>query len=191
MVGFQEIILEPGQFIFGRNAASKELRMSVQTIRTNLDSLRKRQNLTIKSTNKFSIITITNWDTYQHKENETNQQTNHELTSNPPATNHKQEHKNKEEIPYAEIIDYLNLKTGKKFSSTTEATKKHIASRLNEGRTVQDFKTVIDNKTDSWLNDPKWFKFLRPETLFGTHFESYLNEKTIQNKKQEAWEAAY
>jgi len=125
MVGFQEIILEPGQFIFGRNAASKELRMSVQTIRTNLDSLRKRQNLTIKSTNKFSIITITNWDTYQHKENETNQQTNHELTSNSPATNHKQEVKKLRSKELKDIVPSEDFETfWKQYPARGEPPKK-------------------------------------------------------------------
>jgi hypothetical protein len=36
---------------------------------------------------------------------------------------------------------------------------------------------VIDLKSVEWLSDPHWNKFLRPETLFGTKFESYLNQQ--------------
>jgi hypothetical protein len=46
---------------------------------------------------------------------------------------------------------------------------------MNEGFTVGDFKKVIDNKTAEWL-DTKMEQYLRPETLFGTKFESYLNQ---------------
>jgi uncharacterized phage protein (TIGR02220 family) len=51
-----------------------------------------------------------------------------------------------------------------------------VSARLNEGFTVQDFKTVIDNKVSSWFGNKDMEKFLRPETLFGTKFEGYLNE---------------
>ena len=76
-----------------------------------------------------------------------------------------------------EIIDYLNLKTGSNYKHATEATVKIINARLKEGYTLEDFKTVIDKKTKQWLNDEKMSNFLRPLTLFGTKFESYLNEK--------------
>ena len=45
--------------------------------------------------------------------------------------------------------------------------------------TVDDFKTVIDKKCDEWIGT-EWEKYLRPETLFGTKFEGYLNAKTTK-----------
>lgn len=76
-----------------------------------------------------------------------------------------------------QIIDYLNIKTGKNFKKNTEKTKRCINARLHEGFTLDNFKKVIDIKTSEWLNDSKMSKFLRPETLFGTKFEGYLNQK--------------
>jgi len=61
----QEVTLQPGQFIFGRRRAAEETGLSEQEVRTILNSLRKRKNLTSKSTNRYSIVSITNWDTYQ------------------------------------------------------------------------------------------------------------------------------
>ncbi len=91
MVGYQKVELEPGQFVFGRKAASLELGMTQQTVRTCVKNLTLLENLTIKSTNKFSIISITNWSTYQGNDSDhqpTNQQTtNQQLTNNQPATN--------------------------------------------------------------------------------------------------------
>ena len=75
-----------------------------------------------------------------------------------------------------EIIAYLNVRAETNFKATSQATQRHIAARINEGFTVADFKTVIDKKTAEWLGT-EWSKFLRPETLFGTKFESYLNQK--------------
>jgi hypothetical protein len=73
IVGLQIVHLMPGQFIFGLHVASKETGLTIREIRTILDFLRKAGNLTIKTTNKFSIITIINWPTYQsdEKENDT------------------------------------------------------------------------------------------------------------------------
>lgn len=76
-----------------------------------------------------------------------------------------------------EIIDYLNKKTGKNFKASIKETRQLISQRLQEGFTINDFKKVIDNKTTQWLNNSKMNQYLRPETLFGTKFESYLNAK--------------
>lgn len=75
------------------------------------------------------------------------------------------------------IVDYLNEKTDSHYKATTPKTKQLVQARLKEGFTVNDFKTVIDKKTATWLNDNKMNKYLRPLTLFGTKFEDYLNEK--------------
>jgi uncharacterized phage protein (TIGR02220 family) len=82
-----------------------------------------------------------------------------------------------EEGTIEQVIDYLNLKSGKKFSPKIKATRSHISARIAEGRTVQDFKKVIDIKVSAWENDPKMCAFIRPETLFGNKFEGYLNEQ--------------
>lgn len=78
--------------------------------------------------------------------------------------------------PYAEIITYLNVKTGSNYRPNTPKTKQLIDARMKEGFTVEDFQTVIDKKATMWKNDPKMSAYLRPETLFGTKFEGYLNE---------------
>lgn len=74
------------------------------------------------------------------------------------------------------IIDYLNQKAGTRYRIGSEATARHINARLNEGFTLDDFFTVIDKKVAEWKGSDME-KYLRPETLFGTKFESYLNAK--------------
>lgn len=76
-----------------------------------------------------------------------------------------------------EIVEYLNHATGASYRVNTPKTQQMIRARMREGFTVDDFKTVIDKKTKAWGKDPKMQEFLRPVTLFGTKFESYLNEK--------------
>lgn len=79
-----------------------------------------------------------------------------------------------------QIINYLNEKLGTKYKPNASKNKTVINARLNEGYQLEDFKTVIDNKYADWANDQKMAKFLRPETLFGTKFDGYLNEKPKQ-----------
>ena len=88
------------------------------------------------------------------------------------------EHSPTEPVPYQEVVGYLNQKTGKNFKHTSKVTQRHIRARLAEGFTVSDFKQVIDKKCSDWLRDQKMKEYLRPETLFGTKFESYLNSKS-------------
>lgn len=73
-----------------------------------------------------------------------------------------------------EIIDYLNEKTGASYRYSTKKTQSLINARLKEKFTLEDFKRVIDSKCNDWKSDEKMKEYLRPETLFGTKFESYL-----------------
>lgn len=93
-------------------------------------------------------------------------------------------------MPYEEITDYLNEKTGSQFRSSTKKTQSLIKARFNEGFKIDDFKRVIDIKTNEWLNNKDMSKYLRPETLFGTKFESYLNQEhkpVSNNSANEQW----
>lgn len=77
---------------------------------------------------------------------------------------------------YSDIINYLNNKTDSKYRSNTQATKSLINARLKDGFTLNDFYQVINIKSHEWLNNSEMNKYLRPQTLFGTKFESYLNQ---------------
>ena len=87
-------------------------------------------------------------------------------------------------IPYREIVEYLNEKTNSQYRPTSKKTQALIKARYNDGFNIDDFKIVIDNKTTEWYNDINMSKFLRPETLFGTKFESYLNQKVVNNRTE-------
>lgn len=82
----------------------------------------------------------------------------------------------KENIPYQEIVSHLNSMTGTNYRASSKKTRELIKARINEGYTLDDFKLVIDKKTRDWINDNKMKGYLRPETLFGTKFEGYLNQ---------------
>ena len=81
------------------------------------------------------------------------------------------------DIPYSDIINYLNDVANKQYRSSTKKTKDLIKARWNEGFRLDDFKRVIDIKVAEWQNDSKMKKFIRPETLFSPKFEGYLNQE--------------
>lgn len=100
--------------------------------------------------------------------------------TNNPSTKYPSKKNKKENIPFQEtvfeIIEYLNGKTGSSFRSTTKVTIRLIKARVNEGFTVEDFKTVIDNMKAKWTGT-KFQQYLVPTTLFGSKFEAYLNQR--------------
>ena len=86
-------------------------------------------------------------------------------------------------IPYKEIIDYLNSKTGKKYRDNVQKNRSLIKARWSEGYRLDDFKQVIDNMVKDW-SGTKYAKYLRPETLFGTKFDGYLNQGNVVKREK-------
>ena len=78
-------------------------------------------------------------------------------------------------IPYTEIVAALNEALGTSYRPTSKKTRQLIHARWAEGFRFPDFEAVIDTMAAAWVDDPKMSAYLRPETLFGPKFESYLN----------------
>ena len=123
-----------------------------------------------------------------NKQNKTETKLNQTKQKNTPLTPQRGEDgpRPAKSVPgdVAEIVAYLNGVTGSHYKPTTPKTQKQIRARMREGFTVADFKKVIDTK-----NQDEWFVtggFMRPETLFGTKFESYLNERPKNLAQQPA-----
>ena len=177
----------PGQLVTGRHALSEDTGISEQSIRTCLSRLKSTSEITSESTNQFTLITINNWGIYQDilTSESTSESTSDQPAINQRSTTNKKYKKEKNirkqtlspsgDIPFGEIVDHLNQRTGKAFKPDGFKIRALIAARWREGFKTEDFARVVDNQTIKWLRDPKMCEFLRPETLFGTKFESYLN----------------
>ena len=188
-----------GQFITSASSIIENCGEGItrQNVRTALKRFEKLEFLTYESTKRGMLINIVNWQVYQGNGDVPNQVPNQDLTKSQPRPN--QELTTREEVEnsknekndnlYAEIINYLNQKAGKNFSHKTDATIKLINGRLADGRTLEDFKKVIDVKCIDWKGkfdkDGKSLEnYLRPKTLFTpSNFENYLNESSA-NKTQ-------
>ena len=77
-------------------------------------------------------------------------------------------------------IAYLNQVANKRYKFV-DKTKRLLLARFKEGYTLEDFKTA------EWKDSPEFSKYLRPETLFGSKFDGYLNQKpkTIKGKSED------
>jgi hypothetical protein len=110
-----------GQWITGRKKLSEITGVSERSIRTILVRLTNSGELTIKPTNKFSLITVVNWDSYQIDDNQSDQldASNRPATDQQPTTNKndKNEENEKEDIYRDELIKKLQRAFGAKFNS--------------------------------------------------------------------------
>ncbi len=114
VVGCQQVHLMPGDFVFGLNKASEELDMSVRSIRTIIDFLRNSQNMTIKTTNKYSVISITNWGIYQSEEIQNDNQNDKRPTNDRQQTRMYKNEKNIFIIPTVEQVREYCIQRGNK-----------------------------------------------------------------------------
>jgi hypothetical protein len=137
IIGCQQVQLSPGQFIFGRKKVAEETGLSQQEVRTCKAFLEKAENITSKSTNKFSIITIVKWGFYQSEsDRSTNRSTNEQ-----PTTNHIQECKeDKEEKKRLFVL--LEKYTGEE-KTLIEQTLQAIATTRKTGKLSEGKKVSI------------------------------------------------
>lgn len=164
-------------------------------------------NATLHATDNATLFSLLKVQSYQgFEDNEevnhaTDNATVHATDSATDSANktriNKQEFNNKNnmsskldrEYPFVEIVNYLNLKTGRKFMASTEGTQKLIKERIDQGFTLDDFKQVIDNMVVEWTgvtfaNGRLGDNYLKPQTLFSEKFESYLNRvSNIQSQE--------
>ena len=94
MVGNQIVVLQEGQFIFGRKKASSELKIKESMVYKYIKLLEKLEMINIKSNNKFSIITIEKWAFYQF-DNDEEQQQKEQQRNNKGTTKEQQRNTNK------------------------------------------------------------------------------------------------
>ena len=85
------IEIDRGQLVTSRAHLAKECRISEQSVRTALTHLKSTGEITIETTNRYSLITIAKYDKYQSGGEAINQQTDRQInqvsTNNQPTTN--------------------------------------------------------------------------------------------------------
>ena len=145
------VTVGPGQFVFGRKVAALELGMTQSGIYKRMVKLKNMGNLDIKSNNKFSIITIVNWNTYQDCGENSNSKSNKEVTSKEQASNTSKE-----------------VKEVKKEKKTTDDTIVSSSAELEKNSSSPDqetptevfiFKIPLNDKTEFGITQKDYDKW--------------------------------
>ena len=111
---YMGVKIYPGQTVIGRKALAETLGMSERNVRTALNHLKSTNEVTIKVTNKFSVVTIVGWEKYQVDELKPTGKKTNKMTNNRPASDHtirKKESKNIESThapSYEDVKEYVS-----------------------------------------------------------------------------------
>jgi hypothetical protein len=148
------IDVKRGQIVTGRKSLSKELGLTEQQIRTSINKLISTNEITIEPTNKFTLVTIVNYDFYQKIEpkvtnKSTNNITNEQPTNNQQiTTNNNDNHDNHD--TYKEIFDYYktNCKKLPQATKVTEKRKSLLNARISDYGYDEVIK-ILDNANSS------------------------------------------
>jgi hypothetical protein len=113
LIGNQVVHLKPGQFVTGRQSLSEEFnrgmkpsqKVAESTLWRWLNNFEKWQKVNIKKTNKYSVITILNWDVYQESE----QQVNNKWTSNEQQMDTNKNVKNLKNVKNVDVVEEQSI----------------------------------------------------------------------------------
>ena len=107
--------IKAGEVVVGTQQMAKDLGFTRQQIRTALNKLKSTNEITIKTTNKYSVVTLVNWADYQTLDETptnkiTNTSTNEQPTSNQQVTNKQPQRKNdKNDKKVKNIKNYIDF----------------------------------------------------------------------------------
>lgn len=173
-----------GSFVTGRRQLSQELNISEQSIRTALKRLKSTNEITIKATRNFSIITIVNYEKYQ----DINQELNQQLTSNQPTTNQQ-------------LTTIEERKNSKKGRSERENIERELSSSptltdvISYGSSLgasDDYCEKFYNHYESigWVN-ANGIKIKNWKLIFNNWFKKDVESGKTKNKKEYDTRAIY
>ena len=198
IIGNQIVHLLPGQFVSGRNAAAQELGISPSKFVRTADKMKKLGFMDTKPNNKFTIITIVNWDTYQSEQAQSGQQTGQQANSKRTASeqqtdtnknvkNEKNEkNKGKENIPHGSAVTvqtappfYLTKKKRKLQGKRLEAFNRFWAAfAYPKGKA---------EAADAWLDIPALTDPLVDEIVKAAEGEALARPKVVASGQTPKW----
>lgn len=129
---WQGMTIKRGQLVTGRKALAAQTGLSERQIRTALDHLKSTNELTIKSTNKFSLITIVNYRKFQDVQSDIDQQNDQQVDQRPTSNRPQLNKDNKEQ---------QGVKTRKRF---TPPTVEDVEAYCRERGNTVDAQRFVD-----------------------------------------------
>lgn len=165
LVGLQKVSLHPGQFIYGRHRAAEELKIKESTLYKYIMWLKDEEILNIQSNNKFSVVTVVNWDIYQIDEPKSSSKSSNKVTTEEQQRNTNKNYKNEKNnntvLSFSEFWDLYDKKRGdkakleKKYAKISEEDRKKIKAHVKEYKLAQPDKQFRKDPA-TYLNNRGW-----------------------------------
>jgi len=164
-------LIKRGSLITSISHLSIELGLSIQQIRSGLDKLKSTNEITIKSTNKNTLITIVKYDEYQNYKQSNNKQNNNQTTFKEQTDNNQitttnndnkgnNDNNENKKIPFSHFWDLYDKKVG---------DKSRIKKKWD--------KLSLKNQNEA-IDHIKKYKEAQPDKQFRKNPETYLNQKS-------------
>lgn len=174
---WEGVDIKRGQLVTGRAALSKELNLSEQVVRTCLDKLTKSGYINQQSTNRYTIITICNYDSWQTLPKTNNQQLTSETTNNQPTDNHNINKENKDNI------EEEGTKVPKKKVEYPDEYEKDFALYQRKGSKKKGYErwsTLTEEEKESMRRHIPYY-MQSNELRFLKDFEGYINQRLFES----------
>lgn len=126
-------IIKRGQVVIGTIKMAEDLGFTRQQIRTAIDKLKSTNEITTETTNKFTIVTIVNWEDYQVLGDETTSKATNETT-------------NKGEEQPADYVTKVLTSLERVKNSTNKITNKKELESLVSSE-IEEIKNILATST--------------------------------------------
>lgn len=157
------VLVKRGQKITSIQHMAQETGLTEQSVRTAIKKLKSTGELTTKSTNKYTVVTLTNYDFYQEKEKQTTNKTTSELTNEQQTTNKQ-------------------LTTTKQYNNITIKTKKEKSPADFEKSANEELPFIEKCEIES-VNSEN----IEPKQSQAEKSNDVSGEKSLKEKKPNAW----
>lgn len=156
---WQNIVVKRGQLVTGFNSLSEKTGISVRTLRTCFDRLKSTRELSVKTTNKYSVVTICKYDDYNDIKVKTDKQNDTQRVT-PPTTTKK--YKNKEGI-YIDNILLSKLSVSDFIDGSDE--QKYFKIAIAFVKVFKNNKKSLGDENYKHLNEAKFLPYVEPIRL--------------------------
>lgn len=185
LVGLQVVKLQPGQFIFGRIKAAEELNIPQSTVWRLITFLKKNESLDIKTNNKYSLITIDNWASYQADADKMDIKTDNNRTSSEQQMDTNKKDKKVKENIYTDVFEKFFSEYPKGGQTLKPQTFKNFQSLIKKKVNPDDLIQAAKNyATDCKVAEvqPPYFK--KSSNFLGKDaaYLNYVNSEWIPAK---------
>tara|TARA_Y100000816_G_C26108504_1_gene590416 strand:- start:31102 stop:32196 length:1095 start_codon:yes stop_codon:yes gene_type:complete len=188
---WQGITIERGQLVTSKAKLAHELGLSMQQIKTVFSNLRTTGEITTKATNKYTIVTICNYASYQNIENENNQQNNQQTTNKPTneqpqLKNIKNKEKNNKKEKRKILVDELPPEIGPIDARQNTAlpfdivTANKTLKNLDRAEIMQTYKNIFGAEVNADQYDRALNTFC---TVGVATYQKYKGIRTVEKLK--------